>query len=344
MSSATDNIVIALDAMGGDFAPQSVIHGADFFYNNLLNCDQKVFFHIYGDQSKVLPLLVQCSQLKNNFKFINCSDNVLANDRPSFALRYRKGSSMKAAIDSVKSGKTSGVVSAGNTGALMAISRFTLGTLSNIYRPAIISMCPTKSKNFVLLDLGANVDCSANILFQFALMGSIFAKIVLKVENPQVALLNIGSEEIKGTDSVRKAFKLLKDASNMINFKGYIEASEFLDGMVDVIVADGFVGNVMLKTAEATASTIIDIVKKELSNSLVTKFLSLLLKTRLNKALSRFNPKIRNGAIFLGLNGIVVKSHGNSDSIAFAHAIKFAVDIIHSDLNDKIINGVSNIE
>ena len=329
-------IVIALDAMGGDFAPLSVIQAADLFLVSLLDRAIQVSFKIYGDQQSVLPLLSKYKRVDDNSEFIHCSDNVLASDKPSFALRRRKNSSMKEAIDAVKQGDASGVVSSGNTGALMAISRFILGTLPNIYRPAIVSICPTKSKSFALLDLGANVDCNADSLFQFALMGSIFAKIALKIDNPEVALLNIGTEEVKGTDSVRGAFELLKDAS-CINFKGYIEASEFLDGNIDVIVADGFVGNVMLKTAEATANTFIHLIKHELCSSWIMK---LLLKAKLSKALACFNPKVRSGAMFLGLNGVVIKSHGNSDAISLAHAIKFAVNCIRENLNQKIISGI----
>lgn len=343
LSTVNNDIIIALDAMGGDFAPLSVIEGADFFLRNLLDSNTKVFFHIYGDKDKVFSLLQKYEKVKNNSEFTHCSDNVLADDKPSFALKHRKDSSMKVAIRSVKDGKASGVVSSGNTGALMAISRFVLGTLENIYRPSIVSICPTKTKSLALLDLGANVDCNADSLFQFALMGSIFAKVALKVDDPEVALLNIGTEEVKGTDSVRGAFELLKNTPN-INFKGYIEASEFLEGNVDVIVADGFVGNVMLKTAEATANTFLDLIKGELSNSWIAKLLGLLLKSKLNKALTRFNPKVRSGAMFLGLNGVVVKSHGNSDKVSFAHAIKFAVNAINQELNQKIINGVKNIE
>ncbi|MDR2831383.1 MAG: phosphate acyltransferase PlsX [Rickettsiales bacterium] len=342
LPTVNNNIVIALDAMGGDLAPLSVIQGVGFFLDNLVDPGTKVFFHIYGDQKEVSPLLSKYKKVSSNSDFTHCSDNVLANDKPSFALRYRKDSSMKAAIEAVKKGKASGVVSSGNTGALMVISRFILGTLPNIYRPAIVSICPTKKKSFVLLDLGANVDCNADSLFQFALMGSIFAKIALKIDNPEVALLNIGTEEVKGTESVRGAFELLKNAPS-INFKGYIEASEFLEGNIDVIVADGFVGNVMLKTAEATASTFINLIKQEVFNSWAM-LVGVLLKPKLNKALTRFNPKIRSGAMFLGLNGIVIKSHGNSDAISFAHAIKFAVNSISENLNQKIISEVSHIE
>ncbi|QKX02424.1 phosphate acyltransferase PlsX [Wolbachia endosymbiont of Dirofilaria (Dirofilaria) immitis] len=344
LPTVNDNIVVALDAMGGDFAPLSVIQGAGFFLDNLVNTGIRVFFRIYGDQKEVSPLLLRYKKVSNNSELIHCSDSVLANDKPSFALRNRKDSSMKAAIEAVKKGKASGVVSSGNTGALMAISRFVLGILPNIYRPAIVSVCPTKAKSFVLLDLGANVDCNADSLFQFALMGSIFARIALKIDNPEVALLNIGIEEIKGTDSVRGAFELLKNAPS-INFRGYIEASEFLEGSIDVIVADGFVGNVMLKTAEATASAFINLIKQEVFSSWITKvFVDILLKSKLSKALTRFNPKVRGGAMFLGLNGVVIKSHGNSDAVSFAHAIKFAVSAISENLNQKIVSEVSHIE
>lgn len=344
LPTINNNIVIALDAMGGDFAPLSVIQGADFFLDNLADSDSKVFFHIYGDQKEISSLLSKYKKVNDNSEFTHCSNNVLANDKPSFALKHRKDSSMNVAISAMKEGKVSGVVSSGNTGALMAISRFILGTLPNIYRPAIVAVCPTKTKNFVLLDLGANVDCNADSLFQFALMGSVFAKIALKIENPKVALLNIGTEEVKGTESVRGAFELLSNAPS-INFKGYIEASEFLEGNIDVIVADGFVGNIMLKTLEATASTLIDLMKQEVFSSWMIKMIiGTLLKSKLNKALAHFNPKIRNGAMFLGLNGIVIKSHGNSDAISFSHAIKFAVNAINENLNQKIINGVSHVE
>ncbi|MDM8335561.1 phosphate acyltransferase PlsX [Wolbachia pipientis] len=344
LPTVSDNIIIALDAMGGDFAPLSVIQGAGFFLDNLVDPAVKVFFHIYGDHKEISPLLSKYKKVSGNSEFTHCSDNVLASDKPSFALRHRKDSSMKAAIEVVKRGKASGVVSSGNTGALMAISRLVLGTLPNVYRPAIVSVCPTKAKSFALLDLGANVDCNADSLFQFALMGSIFARVALKVDNPEVALLNIGTEEVKGTDSVRGAFELLKNAPS-VNFKGYIEASEFLEGNIDVIVADGFVGNVMLKTAEATASTFINLLKQEVFNSWAVKMLvGILLKSKLSKTLTRFNPKIRSGAMFLGLNGIVIKSHGNSDAVSFAHAIKFAVNAISENLNQRIISEVSHIE
>lgn len=339
-----DDIVIAIDAMGGDFAPLSVIKGIDFFFNNLIGSNTNISFHIYGQEEKVLPILSKYKRVLSNSTFVDCVDVILSDDKPSFALRQRKKSSMYSAIEAIKDGTVTGVVSSGNTGALMAIARFVLGTLPNIYRPAIASVFPTKSKDFILLDLGANVDCNADSLFQFAVMGSAFAKTVLGRDNPKVALLNIGTEEIKGTDAIRKAFDLLKCATDILNFKGYIEASEFLNGDIDVIVADGFVGNVMLKAAETMANTIISLVKDEISSSFITKLFGFFIKKKLSSSLGHFNPKTRNGAMFLGLNGVVIKSHGNADHIAFGHAIKFAVNAIRNNLNAKIISGISSVE
>ncbi|WP_339048936.1 phosphate acyltransferase PlsX [Candidatus Mesenet endosymbiont of Phosphuga atrata] len=330
--------------MGGDFAPLSVIKGVDFFFNNLIGSNTNVSFHIYGQEEKVLPILSKYKRVLGNSTFVDCMDVILSDDKPSFALRQRKKSSMYSAIEAIKDGTVAGVVSSGNTGALMAIARFVLGTLPNIYRPAIASVFPTKSKDFILLDLGANVDCNADSLFQFAVMGSAFAKTVLGRDNPKVALLNIGTEEIKGTDAIRKAFDLLKCATDILNFKGYIEASEFLNGDIDVIVADGFVGNVMLKAAETMVNTIISLVKDEISSSFITKLFGFFIKKKLSSSLGHFNPKTRNGAMFLGLNGVVIKSHGNADNIAFGHAIKFAVDAIRNNLNAKIISGISSVE
>lgn len=341
---SANNIVIAIDSMGGDFAPLSVIKGVDFFFDDLVGSDTDVSFYIYGQEDKVLPILSKYKRVSNSSTFVNCADVILSDDKPSFALRQRRKSSMYSAIEAIKDGTVAGVVSSGNTGALMAIARFVLGTLPNIYRPAIASVFPAKSKDFILLDLGANVDCNADSLFQFAVMGSAFAKTVLGRDNPEVALLNIGTEEIKGTDAIRKAFDLLKSATDILNFKGYIEASEFLNGDIDVIVADGFVGNVMLKTAETMANTIISLVKDEISSSFITKLLGFFIKRKLSNSLGHFNPKTRNGAMFLGLSGVVIKSHGNADHIAFGHAIKFAVDAIRNDLNAKIISGISSVE
>ncbi|CAI27096.1 Fatty acid/phospholipid synthesis protein plsX [Ehrlichia ruminantium str. Welgevonden] len=330
-------ISIAVDAMGGDFAPEAVVGGLNFALMNLL-VDHNISFNIYGKEDCVLPVLDKYKAVRDNSVFINTSDVVLANDKPSFALRKRKSSSMWCAIDSIKTGTSSGVVSCGNTGALMAISRFVLGTLPNIDRPAICTKVPSKFQDFVLLDLGANIECNANSLFQFAIMGGAFAKAVLNIPNPKVALLNVGQEEIKGTGVIREAFSLLKEVEGKINFCGYVEPKDMVDGKVDVVVTDGFCGNVVLKVSESIASTIASIFKESISESIVAKFAGLLLKPRLIKNFSKFDPKLHNGAMFLGLNGVVVKSHGNSDELAFANAVKVVVNAVIHDINAKIVH------
>ncbi|AAZ68609.1 phosphate acyltransferase PlsX [Ehrlichia canis] len=331
-------ISIAVDAMGGDFAPEAVIGGLDFALTNLLD-NKDVSFNIYGQESQVLPMLDKYKNVKEHSLFIDTPDIVLANDKPSFALRKRKSSSMWCAIESIKNGVTSGVVSSGNTGALMAISCFVLGTLPNIKRPAICCALPSKCERyFVILDLGANVDCSANSLFQFAIMGNAFAKAVLNVPNPKVALLNVGEEEVKGTDVIREAFLLLRQAESSINFCGYIEPINMLGGEVDVVVADGFCGNVVLKVAESIAYIFKSVFEKSVSSSIITKIAGLLLKSSMKRNFMKFNPKIYNGAMLVGLNGVVVKSHGNADKIAFAHAVKVAVNAARNNINAKIIH------
>ena len=330
-------ISIAIDAMGGDFGPEAVISGLDFALTNLLD-NKNVSFNIYGKESQVLPILDKYKVVKNNSLFINTSEVVLANDKPSFALRRRQSSSMWYAIDSIKNGITSVAISSGNTGALMAISRFVLGTLTDIDRPAICTALPSKFGNFVLLDLGANIDCNANSLFQFAIMGNAFAKAVLNVESPKVALLNVGQEEVKGTDVIREAFSLLKQVENKINFCGYVEPIDILNSDIDVVVTDGFSGNVVLKVAESVAYTFTSIFRESVASSIITKFAGLLLKKKLKKNFIKFNPKKHNGAILVGLNGVVVKSHGNADNIAFAHAVKVAINAVTNDINAKIIH------
>ncbi|KJV65436.1 MULTISPECIES: phosphate acyltransferase PlsX [Ehrlichia] len=331
-------ISIAVDAMGGDFAPEAVVSGLDFALTNLLD-NQNVSFNIYGQESQVLPILDEYKNVKNYSLFFNTPEVVLANDKPSFALRKRRSSSMWCAIDSIKGNVTSAVVSSGNTGALMAISRFLLGTLPNIDRPAICTALPSKGgEEFVFLDLGANIDCSSSSLFQFAIMGNAFAKAVLNIPNPKVALLNVGQEEVKGTGVIREAFLLLKQIENKINFCGYIEPIDILESKVDVVVADGFSGNIVLKVTESLAYTFKSVFEKSVASSMITKFAGLLLKSSMKKDFMRFNPKMYNGAMLVGLNGVVVKSHGNADKVAFANAIKVAVNAVRNDINAKIIH------
>ncbi|ACZ49095.1 glycerol-3-phosphate acyltransferase/fatty acid synthesis protein PlsX [Anaplasma centrale str. Israel] len=341
------SVSVALDAMGGDCGPEVAIKGADLVLSGVVPCECKVHLSIYGKESAVLPVLSRHRLVEKNSVFIDTPDAVLPDDRPSFALRHRRKSSMWCAIEGVKKGMVASAVSAGNTGALMAISRYLLGTLQGIDRPAIATVLPSREGNFVVLDLGANAECVPDSLFQFAIMGRAFSKTVLGVKNPKVGLLNIGAEETKGTCGIKEAFALMRDAKQGINFYGYIEAKEAFDGVVDVVVTDGFSGNVMLKTCEAVAGLTLHILKKEICSSLFGRALMRVARPfyfRKRASGSALDVRSYNGAVLLGLNGVVVKSHGSADAVAFAHAIKEAVCAISQGAMVKeMISEVSNI-
>jgi glycerol-3-phosphate acyltransferase PlsX len=244
---------------------------------------------------------------------------------------------MRMAIDSVKAKESDGIVSSGNTGALMAISKIVLRPLSFIDRPAIASYIPNKKNaGTVLLDMGANINCSSEILYQFAIMGISFAKIVLKKENPTIGLLNIGSEDLKGIDSVRDAAELIRGSHMSDSFHGYVEGNDIAEGTVDVVVADGFCGNIALKSIEGTAKLFIDLIKASFKNNIFSKMGYLLSKKSIKKYLSILEPKNHNGAMLVGLNGIVVKSHGSADAESFCNAIKVAYFLVKEDVNNKI--------
>ncbi|QJC27382.1 phosphate acyltransferase [Anaplasma platys] len=334
---------LALDAMGGDAAPDAVIEGADLVLSGAIPCEGRVHFSIYGKGDVVLPVLSKYKRVVANSVFIDVADAVLASDRPSYALRHRRNSSMWKAVEDVKKGLVKGMVSAGNTGALMAVSRCVLGTMQDIDRPAIVTAAPSKKDSFVIVDLGANVECNAYALFQFALMGVAFAKTVLGRSDPKVGLINIGEEEVKGTVAVREACALLREAGSKVNFHGYVEANEALAGKVDVVVTDGFTGNVMLKAMEGTADLIFSAFKDTARSSLIRRIGGLLLRGGIKRMLGRLDPDRYNGAMLLGLNGIVVKSHGGADGEAFAYAIKAAVSAARHDVVSRIAAEISEI-
>jgi len=329
-------LVIALDAMGGTGAPRSVVEAAA---KTCLRYDDAAFI-LYGDEAKLIPLLNKFSVLKPRCTIVHTEDTVLDDDKPSVALRQGKTSSMRLAIDAVKEGKATAVVSAGNTGALMAIAKIVLRTLDGIDRPAIVTPIPTMIGKTVMLDLGANVECSANNLFQFALMGNAFAKVVLGHNNPTIGLLNVGSEESKGNDTVKAAAVLLKETKLPLNFTGYVEGSDIAEGTVDVVVTDGFTGNIALKTAEGTAKTCRNFLRQAFTDSLLARIGYLLVSRSLKKAFNKLDGRLYNGAMLVGLNGIVVKSHGGTDAIGFANAIGVAIELARHGINDKIIEEV----
>ena len=324
-------IVLAIDIMGGDFGPKTTIEGvliASKAYPN-------VKFVLFGDKNKSKDELQKISSLKN-YEFIHTTESIRSTDQPVNALRKLKKSSMRLGINSIKLNECDGLVSAGNTGALMAISKFVLKTVKAIDRPAIAALMPTMKGQTVILDLGANVECSSENLVQFAIMGDIFSRSVLGIKNPKLGLLNVGSEQIKGNTVVKKTFDDLKKMNSKINFFGFVEGNDINKGIVDVIVTDGFSGNIALKTAEGVAELIFTFLKNAYASSLISKVGYLLSKPAINRFKTRIDPRKYNGAVLLGLNGIVVKSHGGTDAFGFSNAIGVAVSLIENSYVDEI--------
>ena len=314
-------IKISLDAMGGDHAPQIVVEGAAEAKVRYPDID----FVFFGNK-KVLDPLIDSKHNLSESEIVNTLEFIKPNDKPSNVIRKGANTSMALSIKSLKN-QSNAMVSAGNTGALMAFSKLFLKTLSGINRPAIAACFPTKQGEVCMLDLGANIECDKNNLIQFALMGQAFAKIVIGIKNPRVSLLNVGEEEIKGLGFIQEASEILKNLDNIINYCGYVEGDRITDGLVDVIVTDGFTGNIALKTAEGTASFFTNSLKEALKKSIFSKLGFFLAKKSLEGFRAHMDPRKYNGAVFLGLNGIVVKSHGGTDSFGFANAIGVAYDM-----------------
>ncbi|NBB71318.1 MAG: phosphate acyltransferase PlsX [Alphaproteobacteria bacterium] len=325
-------ITLALDAMGGDAAPRMVVAGAD----RALDDHPDVRFRLFGDGAILEPLLKGYPRLRARSE-LRHTDEVVADDaKPTTALRQARASSMRLAVDAVRQHEADAAVSAGNTGALMAMAKVLLRTLPGIDRPAIASVMPAAKRPVVILDLGANAECDATNLVQFALMGSVFARTVLGVEEPSVALLNIGTEALKGDDVVQQAANRLRAGELPIRFEGFVEGTGLMAGSVDVVVTDGFTGNVALKVAEGTARLIIDRFRDTLADSWAAKLGVLLARRSLGRLKAKLDPQRYNGAMFLGLGGVVVKSHGSADASGFANAINVAVDLVNGSANGRI--------
>ena len=317
--------------MGGDAAPRMVVSGANIARRRY----PQVEYLMFGRESEVAPLLDKMAQLKEVTKLIHTDDVVGSEDKPAAALRAGRASSMRLAINAVHEGAAAGVVSAGNTGALMAMAKFVLKTLPGVDRPAMAAFFPTLRGESLMLDLGANLTSSARNLVDFAVMGNAFARTVLSVLQPTVGLLNVGSEELKGHEALQEASAILREANLPGEFVGFIEGDDIAKGTVDVIVTDGFTGNVALKTAEGTAKLISEYMRRAFRSSLISGLGYLLARPALRKLRERLDPRRYNGAVFLGLNGIVVKSHGGSDSLAFANAIGVAIDMARYGIIEK---------
>ena len=318
--------------MGGDHAPDMVMDGAEFARERIPD----VRYLIFGDQDKIAPLLDRHPKLAAASE-LRHTDEFVSNDaKPTQALRAGKRTSMRLAIEAVREEQAQASVSAGNTGALMAMSKVVLRTLPGIDRPAMVSYYPTIRGESVMLDLGANIDCDARNLVQFAVMGEVFARTVLGVVQPTVGLLNVGEEELKGNDAVKAAHAMLREAKLPIHFHGFVEGDDIAAGTVDVVVTDGFSGNIALKTAEGTARLYTTFLREAYRSSVAARIGYLFARPALEKLKLRVDPRRYNGAVFVGLNGISVKSHGGTDALGFATAIGVAADMATNGFLEKI--------
>lgn len=323
---------LALDAMGGDFGPEVVIPGAALS----LERHPSLNFLFYGDASKIEPVLLAHSALRERSKVIHTAQVVSMHDKPSQALRRGKGSSMWLALEAVKNGEADAAVSAGNTGALMAMAKLILRPMPGIERPAIAALWPTITAECIVLDVGANIGASARQLSDFALMGSAMARALFHIERPSVGLLNVGVEEIKGAEEVKEAHALLKELELPLDYRGFIEGNEIGQGKVDVVVVEGFAGNIALKTAEGTARQIGQYLKDAMTRTWVSKLGALLARGGFRVLKEKMDPRRVNGGTFLGLNGIAVKSHGGTDALGFASAVDLAYEMAESGLVTRL--------
>ena len=330
-------IKIAVDAMGGDNSPKKIIDGINHHYKSNSN----TFYQIFGDKEKIQNYIND--QLPtSSFEIIHTKDVVKGTDSPLEGAKRGKNTSMWLAIQSVKEKKSDIVISAGNTGALLVISKLNLKMIENIDKPALSALWPNKKNMSVVLDLGANIECSPKNLIDFSIMGSSLFKSLYPDDTARVALLNIGSEELKGNEIIKETYQQLNQKNNIgFEFKGYIEGNQLMNGDVNVIVADGFTGNVALKTAEGTANFITSELKKAMTGSIIGKISSLLNISNLKKFKARLDPRLYNGAIFIGLDSPVIKSHGGTDYIGFSNSLSVCTRIVSGNLIEKIRNNIS---
>jgi phosphate acyltransferase len=329
-------IKIAVDAMGGDGSPKKVVDGIIHHFKN----NKNTFYKIFGDKDKIL-VNIKRDLPNSSFEIIHTMDVVKGTDSPLEGAKRGKNTSMWLAIQSVKEKKSDIVISAGNTGALLVISKLNLKMIENIDKPALSALWPNKKGMSVVLDLGANIECSPKNLIDFSIMGSALFKSLYPEDNAKVALLNIGSEELKGNETIKETYQQLNQRDNHdFKFKGYIEGNQLMNGDVNVIVADGFTGNVALKTAEGTANFITSELKKAMTDSIIGKISSLLNISNLKKFKARLDPRLYNGAIFIGLDSPVIKSHGGTDYIGFSNSLSVCTRIISGNLIEKIRNNI----
>lgn len=325
---------IAIDAMGGDIGPATIVAGA----GHARRKDGTLHFSLFGDEALIAPEVARVAGLAEAVTINHTTEAIGGSEKPSQAIRRARITSMGMAINAVKEGEADAALSAGNTGALMAIAKLALRTMPGIDRPALAALLPTLGEHdLIMLDLGANTECDAQNLVQFAVMGAAYARTVLAVDSPRVKLLNIGTEELKGTGELKEAAALLREATYLpFRFEGFTEGDQLSRGNVDVVVTDGFSGNIALKTAEGTARFVTDLLRRAFTSSLRSKAGFALSKPALHMLKVHLDPNNHNGAVFLGLNGLVVKSHGSATPIGFANAIGVAAQMVRNDITRKI--------
>ena len=325
--------------MGGDFGPEIVVPGAAL----ALKERPAAKFIFFGDQAKITPFLDQHAKLKTVSEIHHTEKFVSPDEKPGQALRSGRDSSMRLAINSVSEGRADCVVSGGNTGALMAMAKMVLRMLPGIHRPAIASVFPTIKGRTVVLDLGANLECDSEILVQFAVLGSVYATVVENIQAPTVGLLNVGSEEMKGHEEIRSAAAILQQVKFPGTYYGFVEGNDITAGTVDVVVTDGFTGNVALKVAEGVGKLASFILKSSLKSSPISFVGAILASGALKKVKNRMDPRLYNGGMFLGLDGICVKSHGSMDAVGFANAIKVAADLSTGGFNKRVAQEIQRV-
>jgi len=331
-------IVIAVDAMGGDNSPKKIIDGIELYHQK----NKSIFYKLFGNKSLIEDSLRNKKIDIKNFEIIHTENNIKGEDTALAAAKRGKSTSMWMAIDSVKNKTSDIILSAGNTGALFVIAKLNLEMIEKIDKPALSGLWPNKTGMNIVLDLGANIECNEKNLIDFSIMGSALHKSLFPEEISKVALLNIGSEELKGNSVIKNTYQSLSKVNNsLFEFKGYVEGNNIMSGEVNVIIADGFTGNIALKTAEGTANFITSELRKALTGNVVGKISSFLNIKNINNFKKKLDPRLYNGAILLGLNSPVVKSHGGTDYIGFANAISVCEKIINGRLIEKIKENIN---
>ncbi len=330
-----EGLIISVDAMGGDHAPKIVIQGIEYFLKHA-GKGRTARFLLHGDEAELSALLAKAPHTKTRSEIMHTNQVISMDAKPSYAMRRGKGTSMWNAIEAVKNGQANVAISAGNTGALMAMSKLLLRMKDGVQRPAIAARWPHKDGFGVVLDVGANLDCDANQLREFAVLGEGFYRAMYKKEKPSVGLLNVGTESQKGNAIIQAAHDSLSCSKLSLNYVGFVEGNDISMSDVDVIVTDGFTGNVALKTAEGAAKLIGHFIKRSIMDNLWSRLVGMFSLPTMARLKKRMDPRMGNGGVFLGLNGIVIKSHGGTDAIGYANALGVALEMAASDFLDEI--------